>query len=197
MANNCYNWVSFTGEKKTLDILENKFSKYDKTKYFTEFGDIVLNKKPREYENQHFDFYYQYGTKWWDLDIDRDSDTSLFISCDTAWSPPLELTKRISGRYKLEVQHEFEESGNDFAGIHIYKDGNVVDQKDMTYQMFRYMENPDGFWDDVNMHIECTESWAEFIQYIDKEILKIMSVKDLKQLKYEYKQATGKPVPQD
>ena len=59
------------------------------------------------------------------------------------------------------------------------------------------MENPDGFWDDVNMHIECTESWAEFIQYIDKEILKIMSVKDLKQLKYEYKQATGKPVPQD
>lgn len=156
-----------------------------------------MNKKPREYENQHFDFYYQYGTKWWDLDIDRDSDTSLFISGDTAWSPPLELTKRISGRYKLEVQHEFEECGNDFAGIHIYKNGGVVEQKDMTYQMYRYMENPEGFWDDVNMHIECTDSWAEFIQYIDKEILKIMSVKDLKHLKYEYKQATGKPVPQD
>ena len=43
MANNCYNWVSFTGDKKTLDILENKFSKYDQTKYFTEFGDVVLN----------------------------------------------------------------------------------------------------------------------------------------------------------
>jgi|11_taG_2_1085331.scaffolds.fasta_scaffold15888_4 hypothetical protein len=197
MANNCWNWVSFNGDKKNLDKLEKVLKIYDKTNYFTEFGDIVLGRKPQDYKSQPFDFYYKYGTKWWDFDISRDSDTSLVINGDSAWSPPLELTKRISSAYKLEVQHEFEEAGNDFAGIHKYKNGEVLEQKDMTYQMYQFKENPEGFWDDINMHIECTESWEEFLQYIDKEVLNIMSEKDLKDLVNEYKQATGNPVPQD
>lgn len=197
MANNCWNWVSFNGNEKKLDTLEKLFKTYDKTNYFTEFGDIVLGKKPRDYKSQHFDFYYTYGTKWWDFDIQRDDDNCLVIMGDSAWSPPLELTKRISSAYKLEVHHEFEEAGNDFAGKHVYKNGNVLEQEDMTYQMYQFKENREVFWDDVNSHIECTDSWEEFIQYIDREVLKIMSVKDLKNLKYEYKQATGKAVPQD
>lgn len=198
MANNCWNWVSFTGDKKTLNKLENKFKKYDKTSWFTQFGDIVLDKKKREYEGQHFDFYYQYGTKWWEFDIQRDDDDCLVIMGDSAWSPPLELTLKISKKYKLWVHHEFEEGGCDFAGKHEYKNGEIITKDDMTYQEYRYLENPDGFWDDVQMYIDDTDSWEEFIENIDKEVITIMKKENtLKHLKNEYKKATEKSVQQN
>jgi len=45
MANNCWNYVTISGDKNVLDKIQEKFSKYDDFNYFTEFGDSVLNKK--------------------------------------------------------------------------------------------------------------------------------------------------------
>lgn len=187
MANNCWNWVSFTGDKKTLDKLEKKFEKYDDTNYFTEFGDIVLGKNKRNYKEKKYDFYYQYGTKWWDFDIDREDDDVLVIMGDSAWSPPTELTKKISDKYQLWVHHEFEESGMDFAGKYEYKNGKIIKEKDMSYQENRYNENIDGFWNDIEMYMSETDNWEEFIEYIDKNVIEMMKKDNIfKNLKNNY-----------
>ena len=196
MANNCWNWVSFTGDVKKLNKLETKFKKYDNTSYFTEFGDIVLEKKPRNCKEQPFDFYYQYGTKWWEFDIQRDDDDCLVIMGDSAWSPPLKLIQKISKKYKLWVHLEFEEGGCDFAGKYEYKNGEIISKNDMTYQEYRYIDNSDGFWCDIEDYITESESWEELLENIDKEVLKIMTEEDKKHLKHEYNAATGNPVPE-
>jgi len=186
MANNCWNWVSITGCKSSLDRIESKFKKYDQTDYFTEFGDIVLEKKTRQYKEQPFEFYYYYGTKWWDIDMDRNSDECLVISGDTAWSPPLELMKRVSRRYQVEVLHEFEEPGCDFAGVHTYKNGEVIDRKDYTYDEYRYIDNYESWWDDMIDRINDNpyDTWEEFVEdFIDDSVLNIISSKDLQKLK--------------
>ena len=189
MANNCWNWVRITGCKSSLDRIESKFKKYDSTNWFTEFGDIVLEKKTREYKNQPFEFYYQYGTKWWDIDMVRSSDEDLIISGDTAWSPPLKLMKRVSRRYRVEVLHEFEEAGCDFAGVHTYKNGEVIDQKDYTYDEYRYIDNYESWWDDMIDRINdySSDSWEEFVEdFIDESVLNIISSEDLQELKDEF-----------
>ena len=96
MANYCYNSVQIFGKEKTLKKLQDKFNYYEKTNYFVEFGDYVLDKKFNP-EDEKRD-YYEYGTRWWEFETDLDSknfnendDCTLNISGDSAWSPPVEL----------------------------------------------------------------------------------------------------------
>ena len=44
MANYCWNYVVFNGKATQIKKLRNKFKQYDKTNWFVEFGDYVLNK---------------------------------------------------------------------------------------------------------------------------------------------------------
>lgn len=190
MANYCWNWVRVTASKQSLNRLESKFKKYDSTNWFTEFGDIVLEKKPREYTGQPFDFYYQYGTKWWDITLERVDDGELVISGDTAWSPPLELMKKVSKKYKAVVYCEFEEPGCDFAGEHKYENGNIIMQKDYSYDEYRYIEDKDSWWDCMMERIDENSegTWDEFMEnWLDPQTMKIISAKDLKKLKDEFK----------
>ena len=121
--------------------------------------------------------------------MDRDSDECLVISGDTAWSPPLELMKRVSRRYQVEVLHEFEEPGCDFAGLHTYKNGEVIDRKDYTYDEYTYINNYESWWDDMIDRINENpyDTWEEFVKdFIDDSVLNIISSKDLQELKDEF-----------
>ena len=44
MANHCWNYVVFNGNATKIKKLREKFSQYEKTNYFTEFGDYVLDR---------------------------------------------------------------------------------------------------------------------------------------------------------
>ena len=73
MANNCWNYVVFNGDATALKKLRNKFKEYNKTNYFVEFGDFVLDKgkigaTQEELEKKYKDFYY-YGTRCWEFEF--------------------------------------------------------------------------------------------------------------------------------
>lgn len=136
MANNCWNWVKITGPKETLDIIEERFKKYnDWQGTFTEFSRMVLGLDPEvvpEHEtiDEMFNRIYTYGTKWWDFELDGDDDW-LQISGDSAWSPPLGLLAKISEVFNVKVEAEYEECGMDFAGFFTAENG-VYEDREMT-----------------------------------------------------------------
>lgn len=163
MANHCWNWVHITGPKETLDIIEERFKKYDEMQdfTFTEFGDMVLgiesDKIPdREAISKMFNRIYRYGTKWWCFEIDRD-DEWMTISGDSAWSPPLALLTMMTEVFDVKIEGEYSECGCDFGGFYTIENG-VCDDREMTY--FEYelecdRKNTIGrLIDNINQEIE-------------------------------------------
>lgn len=137
MANNCWNWVQITGPKETLDIIEERFEKYNDWKgTFTEFSRMVLGLDPEivpenETNEQLFSRIYTYGTKWWDLDINR-GDGWLQLCGDSAWSPPLQLLTMMTKVFDVNIEGEYSESGCNFGGFYTIENG-VCDDNEMTY----------------------------------------------------------------
>lgn len=133
MANYCWNRAHITGPKETLDIIEERFRKYDEMEEstFTEFGDMVLGIEPKVVRD-HETTVYTYGTKWWDFEIERDGDNWLYISGYSAWSPPLGLLTMMSEVFDVEIEGEYSEPGNDFGGFYTIEDG-VCNDREMTH----------------------------------------------------------------
>ena len=172
MANHCYNYVSFQGENKALRELQKKLDKYDECKYFQEFGNYVLglaevgDETWKTDEKQH---YYDYGTKWWDFEIqERDFhyDTDMYVSGDSAWSPPVELVAQICIKYKLTAEMEYEEGGVDFAGIVEFNHEGIVSHDEMTYHEYRYKDDVGSWIDNLSFNYEGAdkEEWENLLE---------------------------------
>ena len=152
MANNCWNHVVFNGDTTQLKKLHEKFQSYDKTNFFTEFGDFVLGigeigDTPKVFEERHDDPYYNYGTKWWDFDLDdyEEGAEDFTIAGDSAWSPPITLVEEICKVYNLTAQMEYEEAGMNFAGYVDFNNLGIVTNREMSADEYAY-ENDIGNW---------------------------------------------------
>lgn len=138
MANSCWNWVHISGPKETLDIIEERFNKYDEMKdfTFTQFSRMVLGIEPDvapDYEtsNEMFSRIYSYGTKWWVFEIERGGDW-MEIRGDSAWAPPLGLLTMITKVFDVKINGEYSEPGCDFGGFYTIENGECEDRQ-MTY----------------------------------------------------------------
>ena len=158
MANYWCNYVVFNGKATQIKKLRSKFKQYDKTNWFVEFGDYVLNTgklgaSKEELEKKHGDAYY-YGTRDWEFDLRDypDDDRNTFtVAGDSAWSPPIELIRQICIFYGLSAEMDYEECGEDFAGTVKFDETGIKDHKEMTYHEYRYND--------------CVHSWMENLQY--------------------------------
>jgi len=179
MANNCWNHVVFNGDATQLKKLKNKFKEYDKTNYFTEFGDFVLDKGKvgdslEVLEERHVNgkyMCYNYGTKWWEFDLDGyscDDENELTIAGDSAWSPPVNLVEQICIHYNLNAEMEYEESGCDFAGIVEFNEKGIIDHKEMTYHEGRYVDDVSSWMDNLYYNFE-DETDREELEHAMKE----------------------------
>jgi hypothetical protein len=163
MANNCWNYVTISGDKNVLDEIQERFSKYDDFNYFVEFGDYVLKK-----ENKiSIEDYYHYGTKWWEIHMERSEDNCLIISGDSAWSPPLELMTELSKVFPVVIEGEYNECGMDFGGFFSAYEGGLDDNQ-MTYREYQLECDRDWAIQDI---IDCLESFEEEFNEEDYDYL--------------------------
>jgi hypothetical protein len=141
MANNCMNWVNIWGKDTTLKRINDRLEKYtDHKGSFLEWGDIVVNKKLEEGEEDERE-HYHYGTRWWDFEVQKEKG-QLNICGDSAWSPPTELIKQICIEYKVTATIEYEEPGFDFGGKTEFDElGEIVEEIKMTYDEWRYHDS--------------------------------------------------------
>jgi hypothetical protein len=101
----------------------------------------------------------------WSVTMDDDIRGGMegcdYFNCETAWSPCTEFVKKVCKKYGVEGRIEYEEGGNDFAGIvEIDVNGDEVSREDMTYIEYQYREVPESFFYDFIMNLEsgCIES---------------------------------------
>ena len=186
MANYCWNRALITGPKETLNIIEERFKKYDEMEdfTFTQFSRMVLGIEPDvapDYEtvSEMFSRIYSYGTKWWAFEIERGGDW-MEIRGDSAWSPPLGLLTIITKVFDVKINGEYSEPGCDFGGFYTIEDGECEDRQ-MTY--FEYelecdrQETIGRLINDMNeefIDMECAEE--HFKQHLtDEEWNKILT----------------------
>lgn len=161
MANHCWNWVCFEGDKNALTKLKNKIEESTKTtEYFNKQAEIVLGKS---YLEENTSIYDVYGTRWWEVENIEESEDgcSLIVSGSSAWSPPCEYVRLISQLYGLNATIEFEEMGCDFGGREVYENGDVTSAESMTHSEWTYKQDAEyaveRFLEDLEYNIELYE----------------------------------------
>lgn len=144
MPNWCYNNITISGEPNRLERLKSaitiiKNSNEDvKNRLFESLIGLPPNTNMEEYKNQgwfntNVDWF---GTKW-DVGfefVQEMTDTYIYMSGDTAWSPPINFCIELSKLYKVDIEMYYEEPGSDFCGkTHIDSEGNYTEE-DYSYQ---------------------------------------------------------------
>lgn len=150
MANNCYNFATFTGSEEAISKLFSKLSQYNSCIGYTEMLDIIGAP-----DREKTDVYDDMGTKWFEMMATNDTPTDIQVSGDSAWSPPLGFYKQICIAYNVSVYAEYEECGNDFGGWYeCSADGIEVDrcttyfkfclENDRNFAIENILQNIDG-----------------------------------------------------
>ena len=99
----------------------------------------------------------RWGTKWdvdaseGEIDIVEDQIT---MNISTAWSPPNGFLTELCQTYGVKATIEFEEGGNDYAGIYEINPEGIVHQVDYdSVDEYNYFHN-DCFWENVLSYAE-------------------------------------------
>jgi len=166
MANYCWNTVTISEFKKEdRSKIVDFFSQdnYEKYTYFKHWCESILSDENKidTSEMESFWAHYAYGTKWWDIDYaklqDESTEEEIFVSGDTAWSPPSAFLRALSAEFDCKIEIEYEESGCDFGGHYIYQAGGEEQLFDGTARAYRVYSSG------VSEAIQEDKEWIEDI----------------------------------
>lgn len=158
MPNHCYNKVSIVGSKDSLEKIKKKLIKKGggHTNYFS-FHKIVPQPNTLKDEEWYDWCVSNWGTKWdsYDGDIkspeikegfsnsykfitDRTGTSTLTYSFNTAWSPASKVISALTSLFPdVVVTYYYLEEGMDFAGKEVFKDGEIVDGRELKVASVR------------------------------------------------------------
>jgi hypothetical protein len=175
MANHCYNFIVITGSKDNV-------SKLKETLYpVLEKEGLWHNTYPKSL-GIDVPEGYDYSSKWCDFYIDDDDDTKIVLSGDSAWGPALGYFVLLSKTFHVKVEIKYEESGMDFGGVFIVKDGDVITDDSDTYWRHRYKDDSYGVIEALAETMLCDyKSFNEFAE-MHKDLLEIMTDDDKQEL---------------
>lgn len=188
MANHCWNWAHIEGSKENLDLLEAKLKEAtSETRHlwYQTFYHVIGQPVP----DPETDTYDDFGTRWFDADWDRDSDTSATLSGDSAWSPPSQFFRKLSEVYGLTIESEYEEPGCDFGGYYDCSNGEVTRDESYSYNYYRLMQDKDNFMHNLLENIGCGtyEDYEDFVSY-NGDLLAELTPQDIKDIKEQFNQ---------
>lgn len=186
MANHCYNYASVSGAKDSLDKLEQAIAiaKGDADHLWWEsFKSVFPNKK-----YQTNDVYTEFGSKWFECEIERDSDYTMTICGDSAWSPVSSFLLKLSKEFNLIIHSEYEEPGMDFAGWFECSNGNVVRDEQVSFRVFMDIQDPGRGLEQIleEVHDNIYQSFEEWLEGEDKALLNRLTDEHKKIIKDEF-----------
>lgn len=188
MANHCWNWSCFTGDRADLEKLianVNKAIELNAENHgLLWYGtySVALGLPPWQEGDPEYDVYDRYGSKWFDCSVDDGGD-HVTISGSSAWSPMCEFFRKLSGVYNLKVDAEYEECGNDFGGFFSAEVGEVTNDKQLSYNQYRVSsDGTDSILDGIDEGDY--ESVDEAIEHF-KDLQEVMDEKQWEEFKSE------------
>lgn len=166
MPNWCLNKIKISGDKnnrrRVSQIIEKLHEQDD-----NEIGllESLVGREPtisgEDYNNGGwYDSNINYwGTKWDLTDNDfifEETDDSIYLEFDTAWSPPLEFCELLSKKYGVSVKIKYIEPGMAISGIFEVNDkGEIL--RDENYQNILegiYYYDKSMFWNEIENLVE-------------------------------------------
>jgi hypothetical protein len=130
MPNWCDNLVSLRHSDKTkIDALEQELLKTENVRVFDS-----LRPRPVDQEENWYEWNVtNWGTKW-DATVyewDRENDNEIWISFDSAWSPPSALYEFLT-ETGWDVSAYYSEGGMGYCGKYTSQDGDEYYEYDMS-----------------------------------------------------------------
>lgn len=116
----------------------------------------------REMKEQYDKHWYEtnceyWGTKW-DISVEEAvndiRDNEITLSFSSAWSPPINFCKLLSGKYGVDVSITYSECGCNFAGKIMCREGEIISEEDYEYIEGLYHLSNEQFWYEMEYRIE-------------------------------------------
>jgi len=139
MPNWCKNEIEITGNKEGLVKLAD-FVKGEKSDF--DFNKII----PIHSKNNAVECQSEYwGTKWNADNLCLEfEDSMIWVRFYTAWSPSEPVTKTLSELFpNLTFKHSSDEPSCDFSGYVIFKNGEIIERKEGSYEEYCIDEEED------------------------------------------------------
>lgn len=167
MANDCWNWVQFTGSELNLTRMVQGIKTAQETNKENRgllwYGSyyIALGFAP---PNPTLEVYEEFGSKWLDIDLDLSNlgDGFIELSGTSAWSPASEFWLKLSAVYELEFESEYEEPGSDIGGFFAGHNGVATDHRPMSYLEYSWLTRD---FESIDCEWMSFESETEAIEY--------------------------------
>jgi hypothetical protein len=165
MPNWCSNCIEFDGSEKAMKSFRKDVESIENGQcIFTALTDY-------KGEWDCNDWVKEFGTKWgveMDEDIRCSISTNDYFNCETAWSPCIGFVEKVCKKYGIGARITYAESGNDFGGfVDIDEKGYRIDEKEMSYMEYQYVEDLDSFYYDFRMNVE--NDWIDSEEQIRRE----------------------------
>lgn len=185
------NWVNnsivINGDKDMIKKIRDVLEKMDKTSTETGIFEALVGRDKNITEEQYqLGAWYdhninRYGCKW-DVNyeeavIDGD-DEYITMNPNTAWSPPKDFCRLLAEQYGVEVELEYWEAGNDFAGKLVVGPDGDIENHQYDYLEGLYFIDEDYFWMEVQSDLQCEfegdeprtlEVWLEDFQFVSDD----------------------------
>ena len=186
MPNWCSNTITITGTEKQIGLLtrilqDEPQKNPDECIVFKTLIGIEPDVSQEDYDNGQWygSNTSYYGTKW---DVDFNScnfsfnETSIVMSPDTAWSPPINFGVVLHKMYGVDVEMFYAESGVNFCGKTIINEDGVFEE-DYNHDEGQYRFDEEYFWEgiipsNIEYALDEEKSVDEFMEdypYLDTE----------------------------
>lgn len=180
MPNWCNNQIKISGDGITAikEILEANPSGLM-------FESLVGKLADGQTEKEYIDNWYntnceRWGCKW-DVDIELNDisfeDDSIRLWIQTAWSPCNGFLELLNEKYGVDVENNYGEGGNDFAGRFMIENGDYSDEC-YTYLRGLYEFDYESFLFEAQNQLEymvsdedvpSLEDWLNEFQFVDNK----------------------------
>ena len=165
MANECMNYIKFTGSPEEIDLFKESYLVFNKEKDEYELDFNYISPIPTFCTDDYNWRIEHWGNKWNGTDAWVDiHDDEIYIDVATAWNPCIPIVDKLINLCPgLEVDYKYYESGCAFLGwrYHIaYEDPDDDEQDEILEE-----NDPYGYW--THMFMEEYESYDWLADHID------------------------------
>lgn len=193
MANHCYNYIIIT-EINSVKITKIKewIKTYDDFDYLNDWVNSIIDIEHQltlNYEENEDP--RKYGARWFDVYNLNETEDSITISGDSAWSPMTGLCKALSSQFECNIQIDYYEGGCDFGGQDYYSCGNKSINFEGSYREYLYwhegydvVENENSWVETVEELEDCVKEWLAIIKNPEDK-MKLLNWYDEKQKEFK------------
>jgi hypothetical protein len=194
MPNWCSNYITITGDKKSIQLLTRVLEDIPQEKRSDSIiFETLIGREPEMSDTEYksggwYDANISwFGTKW-DVSYNecqfQFTEDCIIMSPETAWSPPIGFGVRLHEKYGVNVELQYEEPGCDFCGRTTIENQSVVEE-DFNFLEGKYILDNESFWYEVDSDIEYAmdsdTSVDEFLRRFD-----FVSEEDLEEIRGMY-----------